>query len=346
VILLRDLSQPIVAGFSLTAPQVDLTPDPITGQVISNAQLSNTIEFSPVQITGIDAEITASIAGGLMRVSPDGQTYGAYSAVNQPVNNDYWVQVRAVSSDQHSTPITATLSAGGLSTSFVVTTIQRGVQTALRFSPALLTTHADQITVFRGRENLIDVLVKHDSIPIDLTVFDSFELYGLTDSAITTDSNPQAIVGDANGLVQLNLGLLVTRSGLRETTLIGYAPDVDSGIVLWDDSLPRSSITAKIVDTFTAEQAPEVSLTNGLRLQLQSRTNNALLADGVGFTIHIIEKGVSIEGLATDSDGYLIIQDVSLDTLGEPLTIAIVTSDEALTGLTKATVEDLTTYLI
>ena len=82
-----------------------------------------------------------------------------------------------------------------------------------------------------------------------------------------------------------------------------------------------------------------------VRIQLQSRTNNAYLTDAVGFTVHIIEKGVTIFNQNTDSDGYLIIQDISLDTLGELVTITVFSNDSALNGSAKVPVEDLTTYL-
>jgi len=123
MILNRSFTGQIVnAGFQYVAPALDLTPDTIQGQAIPNAQLTTDTEFDPVQITGIDAEITASITGGQFRVSVDGQNWGAYSSVDQPVNNNYWIQVQATSSETHSDPVTATLSAGGESTSFVVQT--------------------------------------------------------------------------------------------------------------------------------------------------------------------------------------------------------------------------------
>jgi len=215
----------------------------------------------------------------------------------------------------------------------------------LSFTPSLLVATVDEITIFKDRVNLVDVFLRYDGSAIDLTIFDSFELHGLRDTPISSIDDAGSITANAEGLIQLNIGSMVSYSNTQETTLIAYAANIQQGIVLWDSSLPRSSITANIVDTFTPDSTPEVGLTNGIRIQLQSRTNNAIFASGVGFTAHLIEKGVSIEGLSTDSEGYLIVQDVSLDQLGEEITIAVISSDGNMSGLTTSTVEDLTTYL-
>jgi hypothetical protein len=122
----------INAGFSYVAPTADTTPDAIPGQTISNAPLSQVVTFDPVQITGIDAEVTASISGGEMAVSIDGITYGAFSSSSQPVQNDYWVQVRAPSSGTNNGQVVATLSVDTVNAAFTSNTVAASVGYGLR----------------------------------------------------------------------------------------------------------------------------------------------------------------------------------------------------------------------
>ena len=121
MILNRDFSGQIVnSGFQYVAPLGDSTPDSVTGQAISNAQLSTWIEFSPVQVTGINVSVVASIANGEMRVSVDGVTYGAYSAANQDVENTYWIQVRVMSPSALGAYTLATLTVSNIDVTFRV----------------------------------------------------------------------------------------------------------------------------------------------------------------------------------------------------------------------------------
>lgn len=124
MILNRSFTGQVVnAGFQYLAPQGDSVPDAIASQTISNAQLSTWIEFAPVQVTGIDVAVIASISGGEMAVSTDGIAYGAYSSANQSVENTYWIQARVFSADTHLAPEEAVLSIGGLTPSFTVNTL-------------------------------------------------------------------------------------------------------------------------------------------------------------------------------------------------------------------------------
>lgn len=133
MILNRSFSGQIVnAGFQYVAPVGDTTPDNIQGQTINNAQLSAWIEFDPVQITGIDATVLATISGGQFAVSTDGITYGAFSSVSQSVENTYWIKVRVLSSDTYATSANASLNVGGVTAAFTANTWS-GVYTSPKY---------------------------------------------------------------------------------------------------------------------------------------------------------------------------------------------------------------------
>jgi hypothetical protein len=201
-------------------------------------------EFAPVQITGIDTTITASIINGEIAVSVDGITYGAFSTANQPIDNNYWIIVRSPSPDTYSTSITATLSAGGLSVAFVLATI---ALISSDYIPRLLSTDVHEVSVFTNRGNRFAVTVSHNDLFIDLSEFTRFELFGLTDTAIDSDVDLSAIDWSAGGgLINIDVGEVTTMTGSVKTTLIAYSSQYPQGVVLWHPQLAQSHVTVNI----------------------------------------------------------------------------------------------------
>lgn len=245
MILNRSFAGQVVnAGFSYVEPQGDSTPDAIAGQTLSNVQLTTLTEFAPVQITGIDTAITASITGGEMAVSTDGTTYGAFSSSNQSIENGYWIIVRATSSATNSTSTTATLSAGGISAAFVLRTV---TPITIDYIPRLLSTDINEVSVFVGRGNRFNVTISHNGTSIDLSEFTRFELFGLTDSAIDSDSNISALDwSDGDGVINIDVGEITTKTGSVKTTLIAYSDQYPEGVVLWHPQLAQSHVTVNI----------------------------------------------------------------------------------------------------
>lgn len=220
-----------------------------------------------------------------------------------------------------------------------------GDQELISFIPHLLSTSVDQITLFRGRENEAKITIKHDGDLIDLSVFSRYQLFGLSESAIDTQSNPGVISGNDSGVLSLNIGSLITFSGIKNTTLVAYNSQYPEGVVLWDNALPRSSVSVQIVDSFTAIDPDSDPLTSGVRIRLQSRTNDAYFSNGTGFTAYVFDYSLVLANLTADKDGYLMLQHAAMVNIGEELKIGIESSDGLLTGFMRATIEDLTTYL-
>ncbi len=248
MILNRSFAGPIVnAGFQFV-PTGDSTPDAIAGQAITGAALSSVIEFNPVQITGIDTQVMASIANGEMRVSTDGVSYGAYSVVDQPIDNSHFIQVRATSSAVNSTSVDATLTVGGVSATFTVTTIAITAPVVIDYMPAELSTDRQSIVLYRGRGNKFSVTISHEGIPIDLTVFTRFELYGLTVQPIDSDITAAAFDWDSSGEITLDIGSFITFIGTVKTTLIGYSIADPNGVVLWHKDMANSSLTINVIN--------------------------------------------------------------------------------------------------
>lgn len=245
MILNRSFSGPVVnAGFSYVAPAGDVIPDPISGETVNNAALSALVEFTPIQVTGIDADVVASISGGEMRVSTDGITYGAYSSANQTIANTYFIQVRLNASANQNETVIASLTVGTVSAQFVANTI---VPITIDFIPSLLSTDLHEVTVFKGRGNRFRVQLSHDGTAMDLSMFSRFELYGITDSPIDSDDSAAIDWDDGQGVINIDAGEIATASGTANTTLIGYFSEYSEGVVLWHPTLAQSHITVNLI---------------------------------------------------------------------------------------------------
>lgn len=117
------------------------------------------------------------------------------------------------------------------------------------FIPRLLATDVHEVTVFKGRGNRFRVALSHDGEPIDLSQFTRFELYGLTDTPIDSDTTAGAIDwDDGNGVINIDAGDDSTQTGSVKTTLIAYSNEYASGVVLWHRELAQSHVTVNLID--------------------------------------------------------------------------------------------------
>jgi hypothetical protein len=105
--------------FSVTtkaAPE-DLTPEPFAFEDQTGAEVNTLVESNPITVTGITAPTPITITGGEYAI--DG---GAYTSADGTVENGQVVTVRVMSSGSYSTTKNATLTIGGVSDTFSVTT--------------------------------------------------------------------------------------------------------------------------------------------------------------------------------------------------------------------------------
>lgn len=100
-----------------TTVSTDTTPDPFSFTAVTGAALSSVYTSNTITISGIDTSTPVSISNGTYCING-----GAYtSAVGSVVNGDT-LAVRAISSSSNSVGVTATLTVGGTSAGFTVTT--------------------------------------------------------------------------------------------------------------------------------------------------------------------------------------------------------------------------------
>jgi hypothetical protein len=141
--------QYLASSDTLAAPAPDTTPDAFSFSAYTDVDLSSLAISDVIKVTGITGPSAISVAGGSYSVSTNnGQTWSAWST-NSPsaVNQNDWVAVRLTSSASYSSLSTATLTIGGVSAAFHVTTLAAPVApTAVTSYTAASATGSGSIT--------------------------------------------------------------------------------------------------------------------------------------------------------------------------------------------------------
>nr|MDD3720499.1 DUF5011 domain-containing protein [Candidatus Gracilibacteria bacterium] len=104
---------------SFFAPGFDSTPDSFSFTSLTDKELNTLYESNTITVTGTNTGSTISIVGGEYKIGT-----GTYTSSTGIVNNGETVTVRLTSSNSYSTLKTATLTIGGVSANFNVTTKQ------------------------------------------------------------------------------------------------------------------------------------------------------------------------------------------------------------------------------
>ncbi len=120
-ILLVVLSSLILAcGGGGGGSSSDTTPDSFTLEAVTDQERDADISSNEITISGIDAAATVTITGGEYSVNG-----GAFTSANSTVSDGQRIVVQGRSSSDFDTETTVTLSVGGVSGNFVITTIAR-----------------------------------------------------------------------------------------------------------------------------------------------------------------------------------------------------------------------------
>lgn len=260
-----------------TSPGVDVTPNPISDQTVSNAGLSSVVTFNAVTVLGIDAgtDILATVTNGEFRVSTDGgQTWGAWSTADQNVRLNYQIQARHTASDSNSTNTATVLNIGGEIVN--LTSVTLGDAIAPVIYPNVSSPYEVEIgsvwidpqaTVIdnadASRQISADQLV--DTGSLGSTVID----YNATDAA-----------GNVAQTVQLTVNVVNSAPAQTYT----YSNDADSLVV--DMQGNPENVTFDTLEVWT--RAPEE---NG---SVVTRFNNLQVVDG-RFTLNssLVQQGVT-----------------------------------------------------
>lgn len=111
-------------NWTITTRAPDVTPNAFTFTNISGVA-RNSPQNGYVRITGIEQGVTASISGGSATFAVSNSTAtpsSGFTATAKTVTNNQYVHVRLTSSNSYNTTVTTTLTAGGVSDGWDVTT--------------------------------------------------------------------------------------------------------------------------------------------------------------------------------------------------------------------------------
>ncbi len=152
----------VSADFEVTTRSAapDTTPDAFAFTAATGVELSTPITSDVVTVAGVDVPVTASVSGG---GAPVLVVNGADQAGDVEVDAGDEVQVRLTSSDQFDTTVTATVTIGGVSADFDVTTKTEPI------APDIQAFDADLASVFRGGEIQLSWTVTGDVSTLELT---------------------------------------------------------------------------------------------------------------------------------------------------------------------------------
>lgn len=108
----------VSASFNVTTVDEDSTPDQFTFNDQTDVPLSTVTDSDPINIMGINVSVPISIVGGEYSINGE-----AFTAADGTIGNGNSVIVRQTSSASFATTTTATLTVGGISDAFSITTI-------------------------------------------------------------------------------------------------------------------------------------------------------------------------------------------------------------------------------
>ncbi|TCD04285.1 hypothetical protein EYB45_08545 [Erythrobacteraceae bacterium CFH 75059] len=169
----------------------DTTPDPFSFANVNGAALSTMVESNVITPTGFDAPSPISVTTGEYRLNG-----GPWTNANGTINPGQTVQLRRQSSSVNSTSLSTSLSIGGVSTTWQVTT-------AAATAPALqeLTLSQSQITV--GQATTINILGATSGSALSGTVPDG----------LTINSSARTITGTATAAGTGGVSIVETLAG-------------------------------------------------------------------------------------------------------------------------------------
>ena len=220
----------------------DTIPNQITFADQTNVALTAIVTSNTITVSGINAAASISIIGGTYSING-----GAYTSASSTVNNGDTIVVRQTSSGSYSTTTNATLTIGGVSDTFSVTTLAAFTLTVTKSSAGVgsITPSSGTIAWSSAKTGTASY-VQNTSVTLTATpasgsAFSSWTGCDSTNSntcslAMTTSKNVTAIFidiyGDINGegaatIMDAILALQIT-TGIKTTGSLSLSADVNN----------------------------------------------------------------------------------------------------------------------
>lgn len=241
----------VACGGGSSSPK-DTTPDAITFTASTNATPNATVTSPAVTISGIDAEASVSISDGEYSING-----GAFTAAASKISNGQSLVVRVTASDKTNTAKSATITVGGVSAAFSVTTLADVTPASFTLAPVTNATLGATVTSAAVTLSGFDI-----AVPVSITGGE----YSINGAAFTsaagTVSPAQSVavklVASANHSTTTTAQLTVggVSAGFNVTTLPDSTPDAFSftaktGAAI-NTAYTSNTVTVKGIDTAVA----------------------------------------------------------------------------------------------
>jgi len=129
--VLSSVASSIVATSSSSVPVVDTTPAVFNFAPSVDVALSTTITSPAITLSGFDVAVPISITNGEYSING-----GAFTSAAGTISPAQTLAVKVTSSNANSTAVTTTLTVGGVSATYTVTTLADAIPEAFSFTPA------------------------------------------------------------------------------------------------------------------------------------------------------------------------------------------------------------------
>jgi hypothetical protein len=249
--------------YSITRNNFDTTPDAFTFTDVTNAVTNTLYTSNEVTITGIDTTVSVSISGGQYRRFTGG-AWGAYtSAAGNAVSGDKF-QLQRTSSSTSGTAVNSTLTVGGTSDTWTVTTSGGSTDTTPDQFTFTSITGAARSTVYTS--NSITITGINASTAVSITGGE----YEKNASGSWVTANGTAVVNDT--------------FRVRHTSSASYSTTTSTSLTV--GGVVGTYNVTTLDDPVTSTYGFEVYNSSGIRtLSVSTRTPRLVLAGNVSITV-------------------------------------------------------------
>ena len=314
-------------------PPPDTTPNAFSFINVVDVPIDSLIESNEITITGIDESVSITVSGGEYSINNSD-----YTGSQGTINNGQTAKLRVNSSEEFNTSSSATLTVGGISAMFIVTT---NTAAEIHFPPSSSFTEGDSITV-RGSSNISNP----EAVTVNGIDADSTDGFLTWSADIPLQAGPNIIQVDLEDSDQ-NIIANAVQASITKNPFF----DLPKSIAI-DDTYEY----AYVIDDFTLDTAGivKVDLTTGAReIISDSQTpngNNPLFGpqfiafDSLNQRLLVTSTHVGIIAVDINSGERTIFTDIS-PPLSTPSDIAIDNNNNRALVLndTQVVAVDLTT---
>ena len=280
--------------FRVTTLALDTTPDQFNFTAQTGVALNTVITSNTITVSGINATAPISITGGTYAINS-----GAYTSASGTVNNGDTVTVQLTSSASYSTMTSATLTIGGVSGAFRVTTLNDTTPDAFTFTA-------------------------QTGVPLSTVITSNTITVSGIDAATTI-----SIVG---GTYSINGGSYTSTSGtvsngntvtLKQTSSASYSTETDAMLTIGGVSgaFRVTTISDTIPHKFKFTDKKKVGLG-------QIITSNTITISGLGIGVC---AAISITGGEYSINGGAYTSDPGCVKNGDTVTVRLTASDNCST---------------